>query len=417
MDSIAIVIAFIGLVVFAAHLFEGIFRRTRIPDVLMLIIIGLIIGPILNLVTPESFGEIGPIFATITLIIILFEAGLNLNLKLLSETFQRTILLAVVIFIVSTGLVACVAYFMTDLELVQSLILGAIVGCTSPAIVAPIITRLNLSEKTIPILIIESTITDVLAIIVAVSLIDAAEIGRFDIGNMAGQMIASFILAVVLGFISALFWSVVLDRVRTLQNSMFTTLAAVFVVFGVAELLGYGGAVSAISFGITLGNIQLFRKPMEKLFKKSFLAKPEGINEKEKGFFSELVFLLKTLFFIYVGISLHLASYWVIAVGIIITVLVILVRYVMVRFIIRNSIPSKDLATITVMLPRGLASAVLAAIPFQRGMEGGDVIQNLSYAVILFTIILTALLIPVVEKTNENSTFIKVFPGTDTKKK
>jgi cell volume regulation protein A len=417
MDNIAIVIAFIGLVVFAAHLFEGIFRRTRIPDVLMLIIIGLIIGPILNLVTPDSFGEIGPIFATITLIIILFEAGLNLNLKLLSETFQRTMLLAVVVFIVSTGLVACVAYYMTDLELVQSLILGAIVGCTSPAIVAPIISRLNLSEKTIPIIIIESTITDVLAIIFAVSLIDAAEIGRFDIGNMAGQMIASFILAVVLGFISALFWSVVLDRVRTLQNSMFTTLAAVFVVFGVAELLGYGGAVSAIAFGITLGNIQIFRKPMEKLFKKSFLAKPAGINEKEKGFFAELVFLLKTLFFIYVGISLHLASYWVIAVGIIITVLIILVRYLMVRFIIRDSIPSKDLATITVMLPRGLASAVLAAIPFQRGMEGGDVIQNLSYAVILFTIILTALLIPVVEKTNENSTFIKVFPGTDTKKK
>jgi cell volume regulation protein A len=417
MDNIAIVIAFIGLVVFAAHLFEGIFRRTRIPDVLMLIIIGLIIGPVLNLVNPEDFGEIGPIFATITLIIILFEAGLNLNLKLLSETFQRTMLLAIVVFIVSTGLVACVVYFMTDLELVQSFILGAIVGCTSPAIVAPIITRLNLSEKTIPILIVESTITDVLAIIVAVSLMDAAEIGRFDIGNMAGQMIASFILAVVMGFISALFWSVVLDRVRTLQNSMFTTLAAVFLVFGVAELLGYGGAVSAIAFGITLGNIQIFRKPMEKLFKKSFLAKPEGINEKEKGFFSELVFLLKTLFFIYVGISLHLASYWVIAVGIIITVLIILIRYLLVRFIIRNSIPSKDLATITVMLPRGLASAVLAAIPFQRGMEGGDVIQNLAYAVILFTIILTALLIPVVEKTNSNTTFIKVFPGTDIKKK
>jgi potassium/hydrogen antiporter len=417
MDNIAIVIAFIGLVVFAAHLFEGIFRRTRIPDVIMLIIIGLIIGPILNLVTPESFGEIGPIFATITLIIILFEAGLNLDLKLLSETFQRTMLLAVVVFVVTTALVACLAYYMTDLELVQSLILGAIVGCTSPAIVAPIISRLNLSEKTIPIIIIESTITDVLAIIVAVSLMDAAEIGRFDIGNMAGQMIASFILAVVMGFISALFWSVVLDRVRTLQNSMFTTLAAVFLVFGVAELLGYGGAVSAIAFGITLGNIQIFRKPMEKLFKKSFLAKPAGINEKEKGFFSELVFLLKTLFFIYVGISLHLASYWVIALGIIITVLIILVRYLTVRFIIRDSIPSKDLATITVMLPRGLASAVLAAIPFQRGMEGGDVIQNLSYAVILFTIILTALLIPVVEKTNENKTFIKVFPGTDTKKK
>jgi cell volume regulation protein A len=413
MENTAIVIAFIGIVVFAAHLFEGVFRRTRIPDVLMLIIIGLLIGPIFKLVTPESFGQIGPIFAVITLVIILFEAGLNLDIKLLSETFQRTMLLSIVIFLVTTGLVACVVYFMTDLELVQSLILGAIVGCTSPAIVAPIISRLNLAERTIPILIIESTITDVLAIIVAISLIDAAEIGRFNIGNMAGQMIASFILAVVMGFISALFWSIILNRIRTLQNSMFTTLAAVFIVFGVAELLGYGGAVSAIAFGITLGNITIFRKPLDRLFKKSFFTKPAGINEKEKGFFSELVFLLKTLFFIYVGISLHLASFWVVAVGIIITVLILLIRYLLVRLIIKNNIPSKDMGTISVMIPRGLASAVLAALPFQRGMEGGDVIQNVAYAVILFTIILTTLLIPVMEKTSNNSVFRKCFPGDE----
>jgi cell volume regulation protein A len=413
MENTAIVIAFIGIVVFAAHLFEGVFRRTRIPDVLMLIIIGLLIGPIFKLVTPESFGQIGPIFAVITLVIILFEAGLNLDIKLLSETFQRTMLLSIVIFLVTTGLVACVVYFMTDLELVQSLILGAIVGCTSPAIVAPIISRLNLAERTIPILIIESTITDVLAIIVAISLIDAAEIGRFNIGNMAGQMIASFILAVVMGFISALFWSIILNRIRTLQNSMFTTLAAVFIVFGVAELLGYGGAVSAIAFVITLGNITIFRKPLDRLFKKSFFTKPAGINEKEKGFFSELVFLLKTLFFIYVGISLHLASFWVVAVGIIITVLILLIRYLLVRLIIKNNIPSKDMGTISVMIPRGLASAVLAALPFQRGMEGGDVIQNVAYAVILFTIILTTLLIPVMEKTSNNSVFRKCFPGDE----
>jgi cell volume regulation protein A len=414
MENTAIVIAFIGIVVFAAHLFEGIFRRTRIPDVLMLIIIGLLIGPIFKLVTPESFGDIGPIFAVITLVIIVFETGLNLDIKLLSETFQRTMLLSIVIFLVTMGLVACVVYFMTDLELVQSLILGAIVGCTSPAIVAPIISRLNLAERTIPILIIESTITDVLAIIVAISLIDAAEIGRFNIGNMAGQMIASFILAIIMGFISAIFWSIILNRIRTLQNSMFTTLAAVFIVFGVAEMLGYGGAVSAIAFGITLGNITIFRKPMDKLFKKSFFTKPEGINEKEKGFFSELVFLLKTLFFIYVGICLHLASFWVVAVGIIITVLILLIRYLLVRLIIKNNIPSKDMGTISVMIPRGLASAVLAAIPFQREMEGGDVIQNIAFAVILFTIILTALLIPLVEKTSDSRAFRKCFPGDQT---
>ena len=73
METVAQVIAFVGILVFLAHLFTGIFSRTRIPDVILLIIIGICVGPLLNLVSPSQFGEVGPVFTTITLIIILFN--------------------------------------------------------------------------------------------------------------------------------------------------------------------------------------------------------------------------------------------------------------------------------------------------------------------------------------------------------
>ena len=43
----AAIIAVVGGIVFLAHLFTGIFSRTKIPDVLFLITIGICLGPIL----------------------------------------------------------------------------------------------------------------------------------------------------------------------------------------------------------------------------------------------------------------------------------------------------------------------------------------------------------------------------------
>ena len=42
---------------FVAHALTGLFSRTRVPDVLLLTLIGLLLGPIFHLVGPQSFGR------------------------------------------------------------------------------------------------------------------------------------------------------------------------------------------------------------------------------------------------------------------------------------------------------------------------------------------------------------------------
>ena len=49
-------IAILGFLVFAAHLFSEIFSRKRVPDVLLLMIIGLIIGPVFHCCRRHFFG-------------------------------------------------------------------------------------------------------------------------------------------------------------------------------------------------------------------------------------------------------------------------------------------------------------------------------------------------------------------------
>ena len=68
------VLIFIGALVFCAHLFATLFSRRRIPDVLFLVMIGIIVGPVLGVVTPDMFGELGMVFASLTLVVILADS-------------------------------------------------------------------------------------------------------------------------------------------------------------------------------------------------------------------------------------------------------------------------------------------------------------------------------------------------------
>jgi NhaP-type Na+/H+ or K+/H+ antiporter len=75
------------------------------------------------------------------------------------------------------------------------------------------------------------------------------------------------------------------------------------------------------------------------------------------------------------------------------------VRLPVVRSAVDKSTPVSDASMLSVVVPRGLAAAVLASIPFQQGISGGEDIQNIAYSVILISIILTSILVFLIDKT------------------
>ena len=390
MMNSALVIAFIGALVFGAHLFVGMFSRTRVPDVLLLILIGVVLGPVSHLVTPAQFGVVGPVFSTITLVFILFESGTELQISTLRSAFFGALVLSILNFAVTMGVVAALAWKLAHLSMMTSLLLGAILGGTSPAIVIPMAAQLKMGKDSAAILFLESAISDVLSIIIALAILDGRRIGTFHWGPIAGGVVASFLFAACLGALGALLWSNVLGRVRTLQNGMFTTAAFVFLIFGGTELLGYSGVIAALVFGVGLGNVAWHRALLSRKFP---LHAPVGLNEREKAFFAEIVFLLKTFFFVYIGLSIQFNNIWWITFGFTVALLIIIVRVPVVRFGVARAIPISDASRMAAMAPKGLAAAVLASLPLQQGVPGGDLIQNSTYAVVLFSVILTSLLV------------------------
>ena len=171
--QIGLTIAIIGLLIFTAHLFSEIFSRKRIPDVLFLIIIGLLIGPVFHWISPESLGNAGSLFSGITLVTILFESGTQLRFSALKDSFSGALKLTAFNFIFSAVAVWLVCWLGLKLDPTISMMLGCILGGTASAVVIPIVRQMRMSEKPAIMLILEAAIGNVFSIVLALALLQA----------------------------------------------------------------------------------------------------------------------------------------------------------------------------------------------------------------------------------------------------
>ena len=392
----AISIVFVGITIFLSHYFAAFFKRTKIPDVLWLFTIGLLLGPVFGIVRTENFGAVGPVFTTITLIFILFESGIDQRLEVLIKALSGTAKITTYNFIGTCLVAGGIVYFYTDLGVLRSLMLGSIVGGTSSAVITTLSKAFPMTERTRTILVLESAFSDVYTLAIPLTLLSAYKIGRFDVAFVTGQIIAAFILAAMLGIVGAFIWSILLSRMRTLQNTVFTTPAFLFIIYGIVELLNYSGPIAALAFGITLGNIDVLGPP---ILRNIMSRKPIALNDNEKAFFSEAVFLLRTFFFVYIGISVRLQDWWMMTLGVIITGALFLARIPIVRMSVPRDTPLRDAAFMATMIPKGLGAAVLASLPAQQGIEGGEIIQSVVFSIILSTTLLSTVFTFLVDKT------------------
>lgn len=394
----------IGLMVFLAHFLSLQFRKTNIPDVLVLMLLGIVIGPLLGIVTPEDFGKIGSLIATIALVVILFESGTSLDLGVLGRSLGPTGVLTFWCFSLTAAIVGLLGHYLLDLAPLPATMLGITLGGTSSAVVIPMVGALKLSEKPATVLVLESALTDVLCIVGVFALLQFHTQGGLEPGRVIGSVMAALIFAAVIGVLGGIGWLLVLGKIRDFPNTISSTLAYVFIVYGITEFLGFSGAIAALALGITLTNFEKFGlHRIQQLDRKI-----EPLNEMDITFYREAVFLLKTYFFVYLGVSIHFGEAYLALVATAMVVLVFAMRLVLTRFALRADVYSlRDSAFASMMAPKGLAAAVLAALPLQAGVAGGEVIRDTTYMVVLISIALTALLVMVYSQPSVQRFYIR----------
>ena len=106
--SAALVLGLVGGLLVVAFLANRVFGLTRIPDVLVLMMLGVLLGPVLGLVQAASLAKTTNLLGTLAIILVLFEGGLELNLRDTLKHFPGSFLLATLAYIFSTALVAVI---------------------------------------------------------------------------------------------------------------------------------------------------------------------------------------------------------------------------------------------------------------------------------------------------------------------
>ena len=377
-----VIIIIIGLFIFWGHYLTGVFERRSIPDVLGLMFIGILIGPVFHLIDPSSFGKFGSLFSNLVLIFILFESGTDLKIAEVKSSFKESAGITTFGFITTwiTTTVLCMSIF--QLPLLTSLFIGAALGGTSSAVVVGLVKKIPVKPKTATTLIIESAETDVFTLAIPLSILGFMLTGEMQAHTLVAQFISSLVMALVIGVSGAFLWSFIINRIQTLKATKFSTPAFLFILYGITEYLQFSGPLTALSFGIAIGNLQYFEpRLLEKIVPNQNIVLPDA----EKNFFSELVFLLRTFFFVFIGVSIQVNRVDWLLWGAVITLALFLVRIFAVKMVIARNTPLLDKATISFMIPKGLGAAVIATLPLQQGHEDGIIIQSVCFSVILFS--------------------------------
>src|SRR5580704_17566440 len=163
--SAALILGLVGGLLILAFLANRVFSITRIPDVVLLMGLGVLLGPGLHVLNAERLSVATSLLGTLAIILVLFEGGLELDLRDTLRHFPGARLLACLAYVFSTALVAVIVVKGLGLPWTDGLLVGAVLGCTSSTVVLPVLQQLQAEEPVRVTLMLEASWGDVLAVL------------------------------------------------------------------------------------------------------------------------------------------------------------------------------------------------------------------------------------------------------------
>lgn len=371
-----------GVTIFSGVAGEAFFKKTGIPDVAFLMILGIVIGPILGVVQAEAVVQIVPYFAALALIIIMFDGGLSLDFRNIIRTAHFAFTLAILGFILSVVLVTFGAHYALGWHWLESILLGAIVGGSSSAIVFGLVRNVKISEEAKSMLSFESALTDILSTIIAFIFFEAVISGQFSIELLGQTLGRAIMVGLILGFGVGIPWMYVTTKLANAQHSYMLTLGVLFVLFFLANSFGESGALTALVFGLMLGNRRNLSKTLKFKVPKIELDDPTH---------NQLTFLVRAFFFVFVGLMASIGKIEYIGFGILITVAIYFGRLIVAKVTLTKRFSLLDRKVTHIMIPRGLAAAVLATFPLTMGLPNAEAYPQIVFFIVLSSVIITTI--------------------------
>ena len=357
----------------------SIFNRLKLPQLLGMLLTGIILGPyLLNLLDPKILS-ISTDLRQIALIIILTRAGLNLDINDLKKVGRPAVLMC---FVPATfeilGMIIFAPKFL-GLGLLDSAILGTVIAAVSPAVVVPKMLKLMEdgygTEEGIPQLIMAgASVDDVFVIVLFTSFIGLASNGTFSALNLI-KIPTSIFFGISVGFLCAILLIYFFKKVH-IRDSMkviiILNISFLLVTFehSLTGIIGFSGLLAIMSMGTGIQE------------KNSILAK--RLSSK----YSKLWIAAEVMLFVLVGATVNIKYALGASVPAILLIMTVIVFRMVGVFLclLGTSLSYKErLFCMIAYCPKATVQAAIGSIPLSMGLSAGNIILTVAVLSILIT--------------------------------
>ena len=369
------------LVILVSYFFGIIARRTNIPSVLLLILlgIGLQFGlEAADITLGRNMFNMLQVLGIVGLIMIVLEASLDLSLtREKRPLIIKSFLIALFGLLGTTFLLTWIIHLFIIDDFFSAIVYAVPLSIMSSSIILPSVVVLPEGKK--EFMIYESTFSDILGIMLFYFLLDQA--GNENTGAIVKNVSLNILLTVALSLIVSYLLILLVQQIRD-KAKLFLLISMLILLYAVGKLFHLSSLIVILVFGLVLNNHErFFRGPLNRWIKHDVL---DGITEEFHTVTLETAFVVRTFFFVVFGMTLELES--LLDVNTALLSLAIVASIYVIRFVFFKIFGMKDILPELFIAPRGVITVLLFfGIPVMYQQEA------FSSGILLYSILLTGI--------------------------
>lgn len=369
----------ICIIIILSNQFNWISKKSNIPSVLMLLVLGIVIRlglDYFNIGISDYLNDMLLIIGTVGLIMIILEAALELKLtREKRPLIIKSFFLALFSLCVNISFTTWILHIILIESFPSALLYAVPISVVSSAVVIPGVA--NLVTRNREFLIYESTFSDILGILIFFYL--ASSLERNSASDIIVNISLDFVITIVLSVVISYLMVIVLEKIRS-EVKLFSLIAVLVLLYSAGKLMNFSSILMILIFGIILNNNSLFfAGKLKKIVNLDSLHK---VKDDFHILTMEFAFFIGTFFFVIFGITLQLESLadmtflWV---SVVVVLGLYIIRFISMKiFIVKRIIPGLFIS------PRGLVTILLF---FSIPSAYQDV--NFNPGILLYIIIIT----------------------------
>jgi NhaP-type Na+/H+ or K+/H+ antiporter len=351
----------------------------KVPSIVFLLLFGILLGSSsLDILHPQDLGVGLEVLVALSVAIILFEGGLNLELRELgkvSGSLRNLVTIGTLITLIGGGMAA---HWLAEFPWAIAFLYASLVVVTGPTVISPLLKQVQVDRQVATLLEGEGVLIDPVGAILAVVVLNTILNTNAAPIDIVSGLILRLGIGAIVGGVGGWLLGLLLKQANSISDELknLVVLAGVWGLFGLSQSLrSESGLMATVVAGIVVKASAL---PEERLLKR---------------FKGQLTVLCVSVLFILLAADLSIASVFALGWGSVlaVAVLMLVVRPISIAVCTWNSdLNWRQKVFLAWIAPKGIVSASVASLfailLTEKGINGGDAIKALVFLTILMTV-------------------------------